>query len=145
MAVLLDTNVAVRAVMRTELLHTVCIRAIAQITERDERLVVGAQVLAESWSLLTRPLSNKGGFGLSVSDADIRISQMLRLATLLPEPPDIWNAHRELLVSCGVSGTQVHDCRLAAWCLLHGVDSILTLNSTDFARYGVRAVNPNDM
>jgi len=145
MTFLLDTNVAVRSVMPSDPLHSYCTQALAKLADRGEKFVVGSQVLAEAWSLLTRASTSREGFGLTPYDADNRITQLLRFAILLPEPPDIWHEHHRLLVSCGVSGVQVHDCRLAAWCLLHGVESILTFNSADFARFGVTTVRPNDV
>ncbi len=145
MLYLMDTNVAVRAVMLSEALHPTCINAIANIALKGDGLVVGSQVLGESWSLLTRPTSNKGGYGLSIANADVRLTTILRLAKVLPEPSNLWDEHRRLLVSCSVLGTQVHDCRLAAWCLLNGVDRILTLNSADFKRFAVQAVHPNNV
>ena len=42
-----------------------------------------------------------------------------------------------------MSGIQVHDARLVAVMLVHGIENILTLNVTDFQRYpGISAVHP---
>jgi predicted nucleic acid-binding protein len=145
MAYLLDTNVAVRSVMPFDSLHGVCVGAIDKLVDRNERLVVASQVLAEAWSLLTRPATSRGGYGLSPDQTDVRIDMILNIAVCLQEPTDIWDEHRRLLKLHSVPGVNVHDCRLAAWCLLHGIDFILTLNSRDFARFGVTAVNPADV
>ncbi len=45
----------------------------------------------------------------------------------------------------GVSGVQVHDARLVATMLVHGVTHILTFNTSGFTRYnskGIVAVDP---
>ena len=45
----------------------------------------------------------------------------------------------------GVSGVQVHDARLVATMIVHGVTHILTFNTSDFVRYapqGIVAVDP---
>ena len=48
-----------------------------------------------------------------------------------------------LVVHYAVAGAKVHDARLVAAMLVHGVPSILTLNDRDFARYSeVSAVHP---
>ena len=41
-------------------------------------------------------------------------------------------------------GVQVHDARLVAAMLVHGIPNLLTLNVTDFARYAdvITAVHP---
>ena len=50
---------------------------------------------------------------------------------------------RRLVVRHAVTGVKVHDARLVAAMLVHGVSNILTLNDRDFARYaGISAVNP---
>ena len=50
-----------------------------------------------------------------------------------------------LVIDYRVSGVQVHDARLVAAMLAHGVTHILTFNTADFARYapeGIVAVAP---
>jgi predicted nucleic acid-binding protein len=50
---------------------------------------------------------------------------------------------RRLVVRYSVAGVQVHDARLVASMLVHGVPNLLTLNGRDFARYAtIRAVHP---
>ena len=46
--------------------------------------------------------------------------------TLLGETPDHWGRLRSLLGRGGVVGPKVHDARVAAICLGHGVDELLT-------------------
>jgi predicted nucleic acid-binding protein len=47
------------------------------------------------------------------------------------------------VVAHGVQGKQVHDARLAALMLAHGITHILTLNGADFARYpGIVPIDP---
>lgn len=45
---------------------------------------------------------------------------------LLGETPDHWSRLRSLLDRGGVVGPKVHDARVAAICLGHGVDELLT-------------------
>jgi len=137
--ILLDTNVAVRVVTKSEAFHQTCVDACARLVGEGAILV-----LAESWYLLTRPIANTGGFGLSPSDANIRISALLSCAAMLPEPANIWDEHRYLLITHAVSGVNVHDCRLAAGCRLRGVERILTLNGPHFKLFGITALHPNE-
>lgn len=63
--------------------------------------------------------------------------------------PDNERVHvewRRLVVEHSVTGVQVHDARLVAAMLVHGVRQLLTLNIQDFARYsGITAVHPRDV
>ena len=142
---LLDTNIAIRAVLTTGPQCAAIRQALTKLTENGVSLVVSAQVLGETWSLCTRPTESRGGYGLTVTQTDYLIARIVLLARLLPEPPDIWTEQHRLLVACGVSGVAVHDCRIATWCRLSGVDHILTLHGKDFGRYGVATVDPHDV
>ena len=53
-----------------------------------------------------------------------------------------------LVVTYDVSGVQVHDARLVALMIVHGVTHVLTFNTRDFARYageGIVAVDPTNV
>jgi hypothetical protein len=51
-----------------------------------------------------------------------------------------------LVVAHGVMGAQVHDARLVAFMLAHGLTHVLTLNAADFARYpGIIPVAPGEI
>jgi toxin-antitoxin system PIN domain toxin len=53
---------------------------------------------------------------------------------LLAETPDYWPTLRSLLRSGRVQGPQVHDARIAALCLHHGVARLWTADR-DFSRF----------
>ena len=42
----------------------------------------------------------------------------------------------------GVKGAKVHDARLAATVLAYKLDSILTFNAADFARFPITTLDP---
>jgi predicted nucleic acid-binding protein len=85
----------------------------------------------------------RNGYGLSPLEADIRASAIETHFELLPDTPAIHVQWRRLLVDHSVSGAQVHDARLAAAMLVHGVRKILTFNARDFERYsGIEAIHP---
>ncbi|MDQ0471891.1 hypothetical protein [Labrys wisconsinensis] len=42
-------------------------------------------------------------------------------------------------------GAEVHDARLVATMIVHGVDRILTVSTGDFARFPVSAVHPTSI
>lgn len=61
---------------------------------------------------------------------------------LLAESPGHWSALRGLLRSGRIAGPQVHDARIAALCLQHGVRELWSADR-DFNRFaGLTVVNP---
>ena len=62
--------------------------------------------------------------------------------------PTMYTEWRRLVLTFNVSGVQVHDARLVAAMNEHGVTHMLTLNTTDFVRYGdegIVAIDPTRM
>ena len=80
-------------------------------------------------------VSARGGYGLSIADADRRLRVIERLFHVLPDSPAAYQVWRGLLVAHAVRGVQVHDARLVALMQVNGITHILTLNGGDFARY----------
>lgn len=61
---------------------------------------------------------------------------------LLGEGPEHWAALRPLVEAGRISGPKVHDARIAALCLAHGVTSLWTVDR-DFSRFpSLQAINP---
>jgi len=61
---------------------------------------------------------------------------------LLAETPGYWPELRATLKASRVTGSAVHDARIAALCRLHGVRELWTADR-DFSRFsGPRAINP---
>ena len=64
------------------------------------------------------------------------------VAELLTETHEHWSALNELLVSGRVRGSMVHDARVAALCMAHGVTEFWTADR-DFSRFpGLFTRNP---
>lgn len=106
-----------------------------------------SQNYVEFWNVATRP-ADRNGFGLMPTEAERLLCLVERLFPGLPDSPAVYPEWRRLVVAFGVRGVQVHDARLVASMLVHGVTQILTLNTGDFARYapeGITAVDPNSV
>lgn len=93
------------------------------------------QVLAEFWSVCTRPPSARGGFGLLPSDAERRARVIERYFLLLLDSAATYQEWRQLLVRHTVSGVKIHDVRLIALMKVYGITHLLTFNTEDFTRY----------
>jgi predicted nucleic acid-binding protein len=95
--------------------------------------------------VLTRP-AGSNGFGLSPTQADQEGTQLESFFRFLRDTPDVYAHWRKLVVSAGVSGVKVHDTRLVAVMLTHGISHLLTFNAGDFKRFqSITAVDPNDI
>ena len=147
MLVLVDTGVLIRLLIPADPQHRHIRSAVRELRRRGETLVIGSQNAAEFWNVCTRPAAARGGYGLSVAEADRRLQTAERLFRLLPDTPTAYPLWRQLVVAHAVQGVQVHDARLVALMRAHGVTHLLTLNVGDFARYAafVTAWGPVDV
>lgn len=143
MATALDANTLLRYVKRSHPLHTTVRTAVRTLRTQGEPLFILPQNVYEFWSVGTRPASARGGFGMSLSEADRGVSLLERIFTLIPDTPEVYAEWRLLVITHGVSGVQAHDARIVAAMRVHGLTQILTFNTRDFARYaGIVAVDP---
>lgn len=144
MIYLVDTNVLLRFADRSHPLHPTVRAAVRKLRADGHRLRSATQNFVEFWNVATRPVE-KNGLGLAPDDTDRLIRLVERLFPPLPDSPAVYPEWRRLVVSFGVSGVQVHDARLVAAMMVHGVTHILTFNAPDFDRYtpaGIVAVGP---
>jgi predicted nucleic acid-binding protein len=142
---LIDSNILIRWVQTGDPGYPVADAALDRLMLSEADLFYTSQNLGEFWNALTRP-ANRNGYGLSPVEANrcaISVESRLRL---LPDSLAVHLEWRKLLVDHRVSGAQVHDARLAAAMVVHGVRRILTFNIRDFTRFtGIEAIHPADL
>lgn len=144
MIYLVDTNILLRVLHRTDPRHAIVRGAARTLRTNSHKLQATSQNFTEFWNASTRPI-NRNGFGLTPTETDRLLRIAERIFPLLPDSPAIYPEWRRLVVDYGVSGVQVYDARLAAAMIVHNVTHILTFNTSDFARYapdGIVAVDP---
>jgi predicted nucleic acid-binding protein len=143
MAYLFDTNIFLRLANKADPAHTLAVEALRALRRRREMLCFTPQVLAEFWSVCTRPPSARGGFGLPPAEAERRARVIERYFRLLPDSAATYHEWRQLLLRHTVSGVQVHDARLIASMKVYGITHLLTFNAEDFTRYpDITVVDP---
>jgi len=133
MAVLVDTNVLLRLAQPHHPSAPLAARALRVLRAGNESLHITQQNLVEFWAVATRP-SDANGLGLTTEQAAAEVDALKRLFVLLPELP-LQDAWERLVADYRVSGKNVHDARLVAAMVAHGIESILTFNPQDFLRY----------
>ncbi len=145
MIYLVDTNVLLRSIHTTDPMYSDARRAVAVLINQRHQLAVIGQNLIEFWAVATRPLANNG-LALSIAVTAEHIEEFQQTFSRLPDTPDIFPRWQRLVERHEVSGRQVHDARLVAAMLVHGVSHILTFNDRDFKRYTeITVVNPQDV
>lgn len=142
MPYLVDTNLLLRSVDPNHSMNPDAVNAINLLRSQGEQLHSVPQNLIEFWSVYTRPIE-RNGLGRTVTEAQAEINRLKRLFPLLLDTSAIYEEWERLVVVYGVRGVNVHDARLVAAMLVHGLTHILTFNISDFARYSeLTAVHP---
>src|SRR2546429_8377155 len=145
MIYLVDTNVLRQSIQQADPMHADAKRAAAILTRQDQQVSIIAQNLIEFWAVATRPAVNNG-LALSIADTVAHIKTFQQTFTLLPDTPEIFFEWQRLVEAHSVSGRQVHDARLVAAMLVHGVSNLLTFNTDDFKRFSeITVVNPQNI
>ena len=145
MTVLVDTNILLRFVEPNDPEHALVRAAVRNLTARGESLCFASQNLVEFWNVCTRPISNNG-LGLTPLQTDERATLLEGTFRLLPDNERVHAEWRRMVTAHSAAGVKVHDARLVAAMLAHGVPQLLTLNDRDFARYpGISVVHPRDV
>jgi predicted nucleic acid-binding protein len=141
--ILLDSNILVRLFEQGDPDWMTVNNAIRKLTRAGERFGIGLQNMTEFWNVTTRPKTARGGQGHDSATADQRLQNIERTFAVLSERSKTRHIWRSLVLQHQVTGKQVHDCRLTALMMTHGVRRILTFNTGDFARYdGIIVLDP---
>jgi predicted nucleic acid-binding protein len=140
---LIDSNILLRISRRDDPDYQIVDGALERLLRDDIELYYTHQNIAEFWNVWTRP-ADKNGFGLSGETAEREIGKFEGMMKLAGDSAAIYERWRQLVRDYQVKGVQVHDARLVAAMLVHGIPNLLTLNVADFARYAgvIKAVHP---
>jgi predicted nucleic acid-binding protein len=142
---LVDTNILLRSVELTHPMNPIAQNAIDSLRLSGEQLHIVPQNLIEFWNVFTRPVE-RNGLGRTPFEAEIEVNRLKRLFPLLLDTPAIYQHWENLAIAYQIVGINVHDARLVAAMIIHGLTHILTFNTDDFKRYSeIVAVNPSEI
>ncbi len=145
MSYAVDTNVLARTVHKNHPMQEIARQAIDKLLEAGETVFVFPQILYEFWVLATRPIQ-ANGFGMSHTEASIKISDFEVLLTLKSDQPGIYAEWKALVTLHAVMGKPAHDARIVAAMKVHGITHLLTFNLGDFKRFSeITAVSPTEI
>jgi predicted nucleic acid-binding protein len=142
---LVDTGILLRISRRSDPDYETVNLALESFSDSDAGLYYTHQNMAEVWNVCTRPVEHNG-FGLSIAKTTMEIKAIERRMSLLSDGQAVYQEWRRLVETHSVLGKQVHDARLVAAMIVHGVTHLLTLNTADFKRYPeITAVHPRQL
>ena len=142
MKYMLDTNVLLCWAYHSRQDHEISLAAIESLKQAGDELWICSQNLVEYWSVATRPTA-ANGLGLSITEADQTLTTIETLFGRLEDLSSVHDHWRRQIVLRKVSGKQVHDARLAAFMIAHGIRNLLTFNGSDFLRFSeIEPIHP---
>jgi toxin-antitoxin system PIN domain toxin len=138
----LDTNLLVYAHHRSNPFHSAAKRLVAELAEGNSTWAIPWPCLHEFYNISTNPrlYSPSSTPDEAINQIDIWLESP-RLQ-LLSEDETHWPQLRDLIASVKLQGPMVHDARIAALCLSHGVHELWSADR-DFKRFpALRVRNP---
>lgn len=143
-AYLLDTNIPLPSVQREAPHHSIAVEALRPCLQGNN-VFITAQNLIEFWSVASCP-TDANGLGWSVKTVRQEIERLQAQFPLLEDSAEVFAYWLQLVSAYRVIGRRVHDARLVAAMLTHGVTHLLTFNREDFRQFAmITVVTPTDL
>jgi toxin-antitoxin system PIN domain toxin len=137
-----DTNILVYAHREDSDWHASACERVTGLAEGKAQWALPWPCLHEFIAIVTHPKIFKPPTPLPVAIDQINAWLESPSVTLLAESPHHWQQLCELLQTGRIAGPMVHDARIAALCLQHGVRQLWSVDR-DFGRFPALAVtNP---
>lgn len=132
--VMLDTNVLIAATDEGRAEHRDALTVVNDWATGHTDLCTSGQILREYLTVATRP-AERNGLGLNLADALGNVHAIRERTILLAEDVKVADRLLSLLADVECRGKQVHDANVVATMLVHGVRTVVTMNTGDFARF----------
>jgi uncharacterized protein len=137
-----DTNVLVHAHRADSPWNAAAHRAISKLAEGRGSWAIPWPCLHEFLAIVTHPRIYKPATPIPRAIEQVEAWLESPSLVLIGETPSYWRSLRSLIEDGLIEGPKVHDARIAALCLLHGVSELWSADR-DFSRYpALRVANP---
>jgi uncharacterized protein len=137
-----DTNILIYAHRRDSPFHEPAAQSVRDLAEGTQPWVIPWPCVHEFYSIATHPRIYDPPSTADQACAQIGAWLESPSLVLIAEGRTHWATLRQLVIDGKVAGPLVHDARIAALCLAHGVTELWTLNR-DFSRFpALRTRNP---
>lgn len=130
-----DTNLLVYAHRRDAEWHDSARARVAELAEARAPWAIPWPCLHEFMAIVTHPRIFKPATPLARATDQVAAWLESPSLTLLAEVDGYWPVLERMLIDGRIAGPQVHDARVAALCILHGVRELWTADR-DFSRFG---------
>ncbi len=138
----LDTNLLVYAHRQDSPFHAVAADCVRSLAEGRSAWALPWPCVHEFYAIVTHPRIYKPATPAAKALDQVEAWFESPSLVLLAETELHWSTLRDLLQHAKVTGPRVHDARIAALCLQHGVRELWSADR-DFARFkSLRVVNP---
>ena len=137
-----DSNILVYAHREDYEWHTAAYAKLAELAEGRSSWAIPWPCVHEFLAIVTHPRIYSPPTPLAAALDQVEAWFESPSLALLAESDAHWRTLREALVSGKIAGAQVHDARIAALCLQHGVNELWSADR-DFGRFpNLAVVNP---
>lgn len=137
-----DTNILVYAHRKDATSHQPAQVVVRRLAEGSRAWAIPWPCVYEFLAIVTHPRIFRPPTPLEVALAQVSAWLEAPGLSLLAEEPGAWELLGGLLTHGRVAGPAIHDARIAAICLLHGVSELWTADR-DFSRFaGLSMRNP---
>ena len=138
----LDTNLLVYAHRRESTFHDKARQLVTSLAASGSAWAIPWPCVHEFYGVVTNVRAFKPASTLAQASAQVSVWMASPSLVLLHEGVDHWAALQPLLVAGRVVGGQIHDTRIAAVCIEHGVRELWSADR-DFNRFpGLTVRNP---
>ena len=137
-----DTNLLVYAHREDAEWHSEALTVLSKLADGAGRWAIPWPCVHEFLGIVTHPRIY--ATPLSVHNALATVGEWMKSPSLslLAETPSYWPRLEILVAQAKIRGPKIHDARIAALCVTHGVRELWTTDR-DFSRFrGLRTVNP---
>jgi uncharacterized protein len=129
-----DTNVLVYAHRSDSEFHTAAAHTVRTLAESRSQWAVPWPCLHEFYAIVTHPRIYRPASTVAQALAQLAAWTASPSLVLLGEDTTYLAVLTGLLRSASTTGAAVHDARIAALCLVHGIRELITLDR-DFGRF----------
>jgi uncharacterized protein len=136
-----DTNILVYAHRADSEWFPQASHAVRQLAEGAQPWAIAWPCIHEFLSIVTNPRIYKPPTPLGKAIRQVEYWLESPALQLIGEAEGYWPILSKMLRAGKVQGGTIHDARIAALCVAHGIRELWTLDR-DFGRFPIRTVNP---
>ncbi len=137
-----DTNILVYAHRRDSPFYAAASARVAELAEGNAAWALPWPCVYEFVVTVTHPRIYVPSTSIESALDQVEAWLQSPSLTLLAEPDSYWPAWRKFLADSRTIGPRIHDAKIVALCIQHGVRELWTADR-DFSRFGgLRVTNP---